>query len=334
MSTVGTKLNLVDLVSRLDPDQKIAPIAEILAETNEILDDMVWKEGNLPTGHRYTRRTGIPSPTWRKLNQGVVPGKSSTEQEDAACAMLEAYSECDKELADLNGNTAAFRASEAGAHIEAMSQEFADKLFYGNVNTSPEQFKGLANYYNAASTTKTAIGYNVIKAGGAGDDNTSIYLVGWSPRTIFGVYPKGSQAGLKFEDKGQVTLGDETNGYYEGYRSHFQWKCGIAIPDWRYVVRIGNIDVSALSTFGSGSDSSAALIRLMVQAYHKIPHINACKPVWYCNGTVKQWLDIMAMEKTNVRLGISEYAGQEITSFRNIPIKKCDSILDSETVVS
>ena len=334
MATIGDKLNLVDLVNRLDPDQKVAPIAEILNETNEILDDMIWKEGNLLTGHRYTLRAGIPSPTWRKINQGVIPSKSITEQEDAACAMLEAYSECDKELADLNGNTAAFRASEAAGHIEGMSQAFADTMFYGNVNTSPEQFKGIANYYNLASTTKTNIGYNVIKGGGSGDDNTSLYLVGWGPRTVFGIYPKGSQAGLKFEDKGQVTLGDETNGYHEGYRSHFQWKCGIAIPDWRYVVRIANIDVSALATFGSGSDTSAALIRLMVQAYYKVPHIGACKPVWYCNGTVKQWLDIMAMEKTNVRLGISEYDGKEITSFRNIPIKKCDAILDSETLVS
>lgn len=334
MTTIGTKMNLVDLVTRLDPDLKVAPIAEILAETNEILDDMIWQEGNLLTGHRYTRRVGLPSATWRKLNQGVIPGKSATEQEDASCAMLEAYSECDKELADLNGNTSAFRASEASGNIESISQEFADKLFYGNLSSAPEQFKGLANYFNAASTVKSNIGYNVIKAGGVGDDNTSLWLIGWSPRSIFGIYPKGSVAGLKFEDKGQVTLGDATYGYYEGYRSHFQWKCGIAIPDWRYVVRIANIDVSALSTFGSGSDTSANLLDLMVQAYHKIPHIKACKPVWYCNGTVATWLDIMAMNKSNVRLGIKEFDGMDITSFRQIPVKKCDAILDSESLAS
>ena len=52
MSTIGTKLNLVDVASRLEPNGGIATIAEILNEKNEVLDDMIWTEGNLPTGHR------------------------------------------------------------------------------------------------------------------------------------------------------------------------------------------------------------------------------------------------------------------------------------------
>lgn len=333
-TTLGTKLNLVDVASRLDPDGRIAPIAEILNETNPILDDMPWVEGNLPTGHRYTRRLSLPSPTWRKLNSGVVPGKSSTTQEDAACAMLEAYSECDKKIADLNGNTAAFRASEAVAQIEGMSQELADTLFYGSTTTAPEEFKGLAAYYSASSATVTNIGYNVIKAGGSSTDNTSMWLVGWSPRSVFGVYPKASKAGLTFEDKGQVTLGDATSGYYEGYRSHFAWECGVALPDWRYVARIANIDVSDLATFGGSADAAPALIRYMIQAYHKIPHMGACKPVFYCNSTVKQWLDIMAMEKNNVMLGINDFGGKPITTFWGIPIKKVDALTNAESLVS
>jgi hypothetical protein len=334
MSTLGTKLNLVDVASRMDPDGSIAPIAEILNETNEILDDMVWQEGNLTTGHRYSQRLGIPTPTWRKLNAGVVPGKSVTEQADVGCAMLEAYSEVDKRLADLNGNTAAFRASESVAQIEGMSQEFADTLFYGDTSSAPEEFKGFASYYTAASATVTNIGYNVIKAGGSSTDNTSMWLIGWSPRTVFGVYPKASTAGLKFEDKGQVTIGDASNGYYEGYRSHFQWDVGVALKDWRYAVRIANIDVSDLATFGGSADASPALIRYMIQAYHRIPHINGCKPVFYCNATVKQWLDIMAMEKSNVMLGISDFAGKPITSFWGIPVKKCDALKIDESAVS
>jgi len=334
MSTIGTKLNLVDVASRLDPDGGIATIAEILNEKNEVLDDMIWAEGNLPTGHRYTRRMSIPAPTWRQINKGVVPSKSTTTQEDVACAMLEAYSECDKRLADLNGNTAAFRASESVAQLEGMAQEFADTLFYGNVSTAPEEFKGLANYYNAISATTSNIGYNVLSAGGNGDDNTSIWLVGWSPRTVFGVYPKASTAGLKFEDKGQVTLGDSTNGLYEGYRSHFAWDCGVALPDWRYAVRIANIDVSNLATFNTAADTSADIITEMIKAYHRFPSMSGVKPVFYCNATVKQWLDIMAMQKHNVMLGINDFAGKPVTSFWGVPIKKCDAITNAEATVS
>lgn len=334
MSTIGTKLNLVDVASRLDPDGGIATVAEILNQTNEILDDMPFAEGNLPTGHRYTRRLTIPTPTWRKLNSGVVPGKSTTTQEDVACAMLEAYSEVDKKLADLNGNTASFLASESVAQIEGMSQEFADTLFYGDHVSAPEEFKGLSNYYTTISTTTTNIGYNILNASGDSTDNTSIWLIGWSPRTVFGVYPKGSSAGLKFENKGQVTVGDATNGYYEGYRSHFSWDVGVALPDWRYAVRIANIDVSNLATFGGSSDASAALIRMMIQAYHRIPSMSGVKPVFYANSTVRQWLDIMAMEKSNVMLGISEFAGKPVTTFWGIPIRKCDALKNTETAVS
>jgi len=82
---------LLDLAKRLDPDGKIAAVAEILNETNEVLMDMTWLEGNLPTGHRTTIRSGIPVPTWRKLYGGVQPTKSTTVQVTDNTGMLEAY---------------------------------------------------------------------------------------------------------------------------------------------------------------------------------------------------------------------------------------------------
>ena len=135
---------LLDLAKRTDPDGSIATIVELLNQNNEILDDMTWVEGNLPTGHRTTVRTGLPAPTWRKLYGGVQPTKSTTAQVTDNTGMLEAYAEVDKALADLNGNTASFRLSEDMAHIEGMSQEMADTLIYGNEGSEPEAFTGLS----------------------------------------------------------------------------------------------------------------------------------------------------------------------------------------------
>lgn len=334
MATIGTELTLFDVASRMDPGGGVATIAELLNTTNEILDDMPFVEGNLPTGHRYTRRSGIPTPTWRKFNQGVTPTKSGTTQEDTACGNLEAYSEVDKDLADLGGNTAAFLASESAAEIEGMAQEFASTLFYGDVTSAPEEFPGLTQYYKTYSGTATNIGSNIIKGGGSGSDNTSLWLIGWSPRTVFGIYPKGSQAGLSMENKGQVTAGDASTGYFEAYRSHFKWQAGVAVKDWRYAVRIPNIDISDLATFGASTDNSAALIRLMIQAVNKVPSLNGVRPVFYCNATVRSWLDIMACEKSNVQLGITEFGGRRITSFWGIPIRRCDAITNTESLVS
>src|SRR5262245_19735725 len=170
-------LTLADWAKRLDPDGKVPVIVELLAQTNEILLDMRWIEGNLPTGHRTTVRTGLPTVAWRLLNSGVTPSKSTTAQIDEQAGILEAWSEVDIDLAKLNGNVQAFRLSEARAFIEAMNQEMAQTLFYGNAGLAPEEFTGLSPRY---SSTTAGNGSNVLSAGGVGSDNSSIWLIGWS----------------------------------------------------------------------------------------------------------------------------------------------------------
>ena len=81
---------LLDLAKRTDPNGQIATIVEILNETNEVLQDMSWVEGNLPTGNRTTIRSGIPDPTWRKLYGGVQPTKGTSAQVTDNTGMLEA----------------------------------------------------------------------------------------------------------------------------------------------------------------------------------------------------------------------------------------------------
>ena len=89
MATLAvTNPTLADVAKATDPDGKIATIVEILNETNEMLDDMVWVEGNLPTGHRTTVRAGLPSPTWRKLYGGVQPTKATNVQVTDTTGML------------------------------------------------------------------------------------------------------------------------------------------------------------------------------------------------------------------------------------------------------
>lgn len=332
MTTLATQvLTLSDWAKRVDPDGKVDAVVELLNETNEILMDALWKEGNLPTGHKTTIRTGLPSVAWRKLNYGVPPSKSRTAQVTDACGMLEAYAEIDKKLADLNGNTTAFRLSEDQAFLEAMNQEMASMFFYGDTSQDPEKILGLAPRYSDPSAEN---GENLLDGGGTGSDNTSVWLIVWGANTVHGIFPKASKAGISHEDLGEVTLEDAAGGKYQGYRTHYKWESGLTLKDWRYAVRICNIDVSDLATFGAGTDNSAALIRLLIQAYNKIPHLGMGRPVIYCNKTVKTWLDIMAGEKSNVLLNISEYAGRPVTNFWGVPVRRCDAILDTEDAVS
>lgn len=335
MSTLSTiHPTLADLAKISDPDGSIANVVEILNQTNEVLDDMPWYEGNLPTGHRTTIRTGLPTPTWRKLYGGVQPNKARTVQVTENCGMLEAYAEIDKALADLNGNSAAWRASEDRAHIEGMNQEFAQTLFYGNEATEPEAFTGFASRFNDQSAEN---GGNILTDAATPDstDNSSIWLVVWGPNTVHGIYPKGSNAGLKVTDKGQVTVEnvDGSSGRAEMYRTHYRWDCGLAVRDWRYVVRI-NIDAEDLT---KGAATGPDLIDLMAQATELVPSLNAGRPVFYCNRTVRGFIRRQIMNKTvNSTLSIEQLtrpngAMVRVPMFDGIPIRRCDAILNTES---
>lgn len=319
---------LLDVAKRLDPDGKIAAIVEILNATNPVLDDLTFVEGNLPTGHRTTIRTGLPTPTWRKLYGGVQPTKSTTVQVTDSCGMLEAYAEVDKALADLNGNTAAFRLSEDAAHIEAMGQEMASTLFYGNEGTEPEAFTGLAPRYNSKSAQNAD---NIIDAGGTGSDNTSIWLCVWGPQTGFGIYPKGSTAGLQMTDKGQVTVEnvDGNGGRMEAYRTHYRWDAGLTIRDWRYFVRIANIDVSDLDTVAN----TKKIIEWMIQASERIPELGKGRAVFYMNRRLREKLRLGILEKISSNLSWETISGERVMTFDDIPVRRCDALINTEARV-
>jgi hypothetical protein len=325
-----TNPTLVDLAKRLDPDGKVALIAEMLNQTNEILLDMPWIEANGPTSHRTTVRTGIPAPTWRKIYQGVQPVKSATAQVTEGMGMLEAYGEVDKALADLNGNTAEFRLSEDKAIIEGISQEVAKTIMYGNEGTKPESFTGLAP--RLGKKTGSASSDNVIDAGGSSTGCTSIWLVGWGENSVHGIYPKGSKAGLSIEDKGQVTLEtapDGSAGRMEAYRTHYRWDCGLSVRDWRYVVRIANIKISSLT---KDAATGADLLDLIAQATELLP--NGSRPAFYCSRSIKSWIRRQQKNSKNVLITMDQVAGQPVTMIDGIPVRRVDAISNNETAIS
>jgi hypothetical protein len=335
MSALGqTNATLLDLIKRLDPSQKnIARIIEILNQTNEVLDDMTWVEANGLTSHRTTVRSALPTPTYRALNAGVTPTKSRTAQVDDVFCSLEAYSEIDADLLKLNGDSPEFRLSEDVAHIEGMNQSFASSLFYANAATAPTKFTGLAPRYATISGAENA--RNILTGGGSGNVNTSVWLVCWGTVTAHGIYPKGIPAGLSMEDKGKVTVesanGDGTGGRLEAYRTHYAWKCGLSVRDWRYVVRIPNIDVTALT---KGATTGADLIDLMAQAIEVLPTTKLGKPVFYCNSTVKSFLRRQVANKVASNLNLDTAMGKTVMSFDGIPVRRCDALLSTEATVS
>lgn len=326
---IGTKMNLLEVSKRVDAGGKVQAVAEVLTQTNEILLDLPFEECNDGSGHIGTTRSGLPTVTWTQLNYGVQPSRSTVVQIKDSCGMLEAYSEVDKRVIERAKNPQEIRFQEDVAFLEAMNQEMASTLFYGNVATDTKKFTGLAPRFNS---TSAASGSNIVSAGGSDSGGmTSIWLCGWGPHSGYALYPQNSKAGFTHEDKGQVTLEDTNHGKYEGYRSHYKWDIGFHVRDWRYFVRIANIDVSALT---KNAATGADLVDLMAQATELLPNLNLVNPVFYCNQTVKSYLRRQLANKSNLALSLDQAAGKTVMSFDSIPVRRCDKLVNTEATVA
>lgn len=333
MATVvgATYLTLLDYAQREKPGGGIDDIIEVLAASNPILADANIMEGNLPTGHRSTQRATQPSGTWRLLNYGVAPEKSTTVQRDDTCGILEAYSKLDVDIAALNGNEAAFRASEDNAFISGLNSTAATAILYGNQGYDPEQPHGLSPRYNS---TTGDYANQIINANGSGSDNTSVWIITWGPKTCTLIYPKGSTAGLASEDWGKQLVTDSNGLLYASYVTKFQWKLGLSLMDYRYVIRICNIDISDLT---ADAASGADLLDKMIDAYYSRPSVdlgNMAKTFIYCNKTVAKFLHKQAQNRSNVNLSIDNPAGQPIVRFLDAPVHVCDNIISNEAKVT
>lgn len=323
-------LTLADWAMRADPEGKIPMIVELLAQKNEAISDMHWQEGNLPTGHRVIQRTGLPTVMARSLNQGIPPSKSTTMGVDEATAELSGFLEVDKSVAELNGEEAAFRMSEADAFIESMNQAFAQLLFYGDPTVAPAVFRGLYPRYNKISGGPFA--QNILSGGGAGSVNTSVWLVCWGPNSIFGIFPKGSQAGLQHHDLGLQVVENVAGvggARMMAYREYWEWRCGLAVADWRFAVRICNIDTTI-----SSNNIAADLISLMSRAIDRLPSLTAGHCAFYMNRTIFSILKIQALAKSTNSLSVEQGLTQIEYKFLGIPLRKVDQLLNTEATVS
>lgn len=341
--------SLADLTSRLVDGHKQAYIAEMLSQANEIWEDMPVIEANEIGGHEFVFRTSIPAGAWRQYNMGVPYSKSTTAKARVGLGSLEDYSQVDRMLAEDSGDMAGFRENEDVAFLEGMSQTMAQTVFYGNTTVTPAEFMGLSPFYNTVTQANAQNAQNVLNGGGLANNNTSLWLICWGERTIHGLFPRGSKAGITMEDKGDTVPGfDAFGNRFEAYTSWFRHQLGICPQDWRYGARLCNLDVTAAGLAGPNAPD---LFALMAELVFFPPHLGrmtsgitqtdakkdpapGIRPVWYCNRTTRHWMDVQAMRDRNVLLRLEDYAGRVTDGYRGIPIRIVDQITNAEALVA
>jgi hypothetical protein len=339
MAVIGSGVaTLLDVLGEIAPDGSQFDTAEVLTQNTEVLQDMTWMEGNLVTGHRDSVRTALPTPSFRAINEGVPVTKGATAPIEETCALLEDFSQCDRELALLSGNPEAFRLRQARPHMIGFAHTMTTNVFYGNSTTNPKGYMGLAPRYNSLSTAVSQTAANVINAGGTGSALRSIWLVGWSDETITGLYPKGTIGGLQHEDatspaagSDAMALTDANGNLYMGYRDHWVWRCGLMVKDWRYAVRIANIDPTLLTyNAATGPD----LQDLMIRALETIQAQEGVRLAFYVPRVVRAYLRRQLVQKKNAFLSLDQQGGSATLNFDGVPIRRIDALNTNEAQVS
>lgn len=344
----GSPFTLIDLARRTDPTGDSADVAELLSQANEIYDDIVWKEGNTNTGHVYTVRTSIPTGWWRYIGQGVPMSKTTTAQGRINCGMLEDQFTIDRKLLEMSENQSKFRYEEDNGHLEGMSQTIASQFIYGNNGQNLASFTGFDAFYNTVNPATADNAANVFDGLGTGSNNASINLIGWSPRSIYAVFPKGSKAGLSLEPLDSTQLAyDSAGNPYRAAVTWFKQEAGFCVEDWRWGVRLCNLDVTSAGLGGNNpfdifATMSKMVLRLpkMARGVSGVTETDArseqglvVRPAFYTNRTVRGFMDIQAIRDKNVLIGMKDYAGAPVESYRGVPIRVMDVMLSTESRV-
>lgn len=332
--------SFADALKRMDPNGTMAPIVEQLQrETPELMDASVV-EGNLPTGHRITYRDALPTPTWRMANQGIPGSKSRTQQVDEQCGQLSAKSQVDPDVARLSASEQAFRMSEDKAFVASMGNEVATGIWYHNTNTNPEKFEGFGP--RLASTTGLYGGQVVdSQIAASGSDQASVYWVCWGPRGAYLIFPKGQKAGLEMEDMGKQLVPDENANTYPAWVTIWKWHVGLCVEDYRQVVRVANIDTSAVSETGS------LLLQDLVKGYYQVRNPNMGRLTMYCNRKIATYLASQmifsgnTVSASNVAGGAGNIqyrndleTGRQYMTFMGCPVRLTDQLLNTEDIIT
>jgi hypothetical protein len=331
MATVNsTNPTLMDVLKRMDPKGAISSMVEPLKWKTPLLEDMTWMEGNLPSGHTFSSRTALPSLTWRQYNQGVAPSKSTNNNVTESMGMLAGQSKIDVQLAKLNGNEAAFRASEDAGFIQAYSRTIETALFYSSTKDTPNQVMGLSPRLDATSGNPAASQIVKSTMSSSGADQNSVWLIVWSPETVFGIYPKGSVAGLEMKDMGeQLTVDGGGTNQFRAYVTDFTWKMGLVVKDSRYVARLCNVDTSASVLTGS------QLIQDLTALTNAVQDLDSGRPVLYMNRKLLTFLQGQSVDSTkNSTLTYDNVGGKPVMQFMGIPIRRTDALLSTEAIVA
>jgi hypothetical protein len=333
MATTAQDAGIVTLheLVKAQHDGKLLRIAEVLQKKTPLYRDLHWEKGNHTTGHMIRRRRALASGSWRGLNEGVEPTKSKTETLTEECGLFEARSEVDAVFMQLNGGDE-YRAKEDMAVLsQVFPQEAETGFIYHSKKTAPKKFTGLIPRLDALSGLP--VGQSQVVASqisASGDDQMSALLVGHGPGKVYAITPQNCPTGIQHVDMGPQDLTDVNGNKYEGRVSIFRQWMGLCVEDYRYVVRVCNLDKSAMVRTGK------LIIQSLIDGYHQLQDPSDCNPVWYMGRYLARFLHQQivdcAIGASIAQMDIED--GRPVMRFMSVPVRITESMHTAEAIVA
>lgn len=323
--------NLFEVIRQKNPSGGgLLPLIQALSLLTPFIEDATWIECNNGTFHRVNTEVALPTPSYRVINQGAAPTKNGTQQVDDTTSILPDASQIDAALIEMNG--AEYRVQQVASHMMGMINKIESDVFYSSTATAPKQFEGVAP--RLAASTGTPAGNQVIKcdAAAAGGDQNSVFLLGWGPRAVHMIYPKGASGPIKHTDFGKIVVDDGggTGKKLPVWFDWFEWFPGLSVEDYRYICRLCNIDTSALSSTGTN------LLEGMIKQFHQVQYRDkSVRWNYYGDRTIGTYLHLQARAGVaQSTLRIEDIGGNPVTKFLGVPFRETDGLVPTESVLA
>ena len=320
-------MSILDAAKATGATGNILNCAELLSKKTGMLQDIPWVATDEPESHVSAQATSLPTGSDIVHNVAAAASKSTVANIVETTQGFEIWLTPADSVLNYGGNSGAKMAKEVMRATEAMKQAVQARYITGNGDTSPGQMYGFQVRYSSLSSNAAR---NIIDCDGTGTDNASIYYVRWSPETIYGLYPKGTQAGLKMEDFGRMPV-TSSSGELILRKVHLEWWFGLSIDDWRQAGRLCNIDMPALNA-GTGADLISRMNDLQA-AIEDNTHGNGA---FYMNRSVHAALRRQSRLAVQVGGGMTykNVNGEDVWDFNGTMVRIIDDMPITETRVT
>jgi hypothetical protein len=346
-SGTGSFVNIIDMAQSQNANGDISDIAQLLSQCNAVNTDLPMRTANERFGHETAFSTEIPRGVFIGYNTGAPNGKFTNGRVRFSMGHLAQSSQVDARMARDMGNWKAYRAQSDEAFLMGMGQTIENTIIYGNEAFNPREFTGLAGIYNTLNPAAQNA-RNILSGGGIGSSNTSMWLVDYA-KSVYGIAPPGSSAGIEIKDYGDTIPGRDVFGNpFAAYLTLFDQTMGFVVEDWRQVVRLANIDTTTAGLQGPNAidlfSAISAMLNQLPSAARGVTNMNhtdapresgaVFKAAFYYNRGLQHALEVQSTRNRNVLMQVKDYDGMVISAYRGVPMKVTDQISSFEAAIT